>query len=128
MSAHDPRDPFATQPPLAPTPPAPSDNATAAARLPGEADESVPRPSVPRRYALKKLLGQGGMGDVWLGRDRRLRRLVAVKVVQERWIGNANVLRRFTEEAQLTSQLQHPAIPPVHEMGELPDGRPYFCI
>jgi serine/threonine-protein kinase len=83
---------------------------------------------VPRRYALKKLLGQGGMGDVWLGRDRRLRRLVAVKLMQERWLGNANVLRRFVEEAQLTSQLQHPGIPPVYETSALSDGRPYFCM
>jgi len=47
-----------------------------------------PRPSAEavsarrwRRYDLKNLLGQGGMGDVWLGRDRKLRRPVAVKVV-----------------------------------------------
>ncbi|HEX5270461.1 MAG TPA: protein kinase, partial [Gemmataceae bacterium] len=77
---------------------------------------------------MKKLLGQGGMGDVWLGRDRRLRRPVAVKVAQDRWAGHDTVLRRFLEEAQLTSQLQHPAIPPVYDMGQLPDGRPYFCM
>ncbi len=63
-----------------------------------------------------------------MGRDRRLRRLVALKVVQQRWAGQDNVLHRFVEEAQLTSQLQHPAIPPVYEMGQLPDGRPYFCM
>jgi hypothetical protein len=45
------------------------------------------------------------MGDVWLGRDRRLRRPVAVKVVQERWADNQQVYRRFAEEAQLTSRL-----------------------
>jgi serine/threonine-protein kinase len=89
---------------------------------------SVPRPPLPRRYELKRLLGQGGMGDVWLGRVRRLRRSVAVKVAQQRWVGHANLLRRFTQEAQLTSQLQHPGIPPVYETGQLPDGRPYFCM
>jgi len=68
------------------------------------------------------------MGDVWLGRDRKLRRPVAVKVVQQRWAENKTVVRRFVEEAQLTSQLQHPAIPPVYETGALPDGRPYFCM
>jgi hypothetical protein len=130
-----PTDPSATDslspdapPEVAPTPPAPSDNATAAAGPPPDGAASVPPPPLPRRYDLKKLLGQGGMGDVWLGHDRRLRRPVAVKVVQERWAGNEHVLRRFAEEAQLTSQLQHPAIPPVYEMGELPDGRAYFCM
>jgi hypothetical protein len=138
---------------LSPTPPAPADpyatRGGSAADQPDEAvarpstasdrqktlvdpaaepENSIPRPLVPRRYDLKKLLGQGGMGDVWLGRDRRLRRPVAVKVVQERWRGQPSVLRRFVEEAQLTSQLQHPAIPPVYEMGLLPDGRPYFCM
>ena len=91
-------------------------------------EPAVPRPPLPRRYDLKYLLGEGGMGDVWLGRDRRLRRSIAVKVVQPRWVKNATILRRFVEEAQLTSQLQHPAIPPVYELGELPDGRPYFCM
>ncbi len=47
---------------------------------------------------------------------------------RRRWTGNPNVVRRFVEEAQLTSQLQHPAIPPVYEMGQLPDGRPFFCM
>ncbi len=119
---------LARLPAVAPTPPAPSDPSTTADNHPSESDASVLRPPVPRRYDLKKLLGSGGMGDVWLGRDRRLRRPVAVKVVQERWAGNHNVVHRFVDEAQLTSQLQHPAIPPVYEMGELPDGRPYFCM
>jgi tetratricopeptide (TPR) repeat protein len=68
------------------------------------------------------------MGEVWLGRDRHLRRPVAVKIVQECLAGKQNVLRRFVEEAQLTSQLQHPGIPPVFERSALPDGRPYFCM
>src|SRR5581483_5339810 len=109
MPAHDSHDSDITAP--GPTPPAPSDNATQGEPVP-EAGAAGSRPPVPRRYDLKRLLGEGGMGDVWLGRDRRLRRLVAVKVVQERWVNNANIRRRFAEEAQLTSQLQHPAIPP----------------
>jgi hypothetical protein len=117
-----------TVPASAPTPPAPSDSSATASPGPTRRDAPVPRPPVPRRYELRKLLGQGGMGDVWLGRDRRLRRLVAVKVVQRRWADYENVLRRFAEEAQLTSQLQHPGIPPVYETGALPDGRPYFCM
>jgi hypothetical protein len=110
------------------TPPAPSDVTVGPDPALAATPDSVPRPPLPRRYELKRLLGQGGMGDVWLGRDRHLRRPVAVKVVQERWADNPNVLRRFVEEAQLTSQLQHPGIPPVYERSTLPDGRPYFCM
>jgi WD40 repeat protein/tRNA A-37 threonylcarbamoyl transferase component Bud32 len=95
---------------------------------PPRPDSTLSRPPLPQRYELKRLLGQGGMGDIWLGRDRRLRRPVAVKVMQDRWIGHPAVVGRFVEEAQLTSQLQHPAIPPVYERGELPDGRPWFCL
>jgi serine/threonine-protein kinase len=112
----------------APTLPAPSDNTATPAPAPTEPVDPVPRPPLPRRYDLKRLLGQGGMGDVWLGRDRHLHRPVAVKVVQQRWARNPNVLGRFVEEAQLTSQLQHPGIPPVYERSALPDGRPYFCM
>jgi serine/threonine-protein kinase len=114
--------------PLPTTLPVPPGNGGMVPVAPSPLAHSVPKPPLPRRYDLKRLLGQGGMGDVWLGRDLRLRRPVAVKVVQQRWMGSPNVLRRFVEEAQLTSQLQHPGIPPVYERGELPDGRPYFCM
>jgi serine/threonine-protein kinase len=73
-------------------------------------------------------LGAGGMAVVWLGRDARLNRDVAVKVMRHRLHGRPSVQRRFEEEAQVASQLAHPAIPPVHELGELPDGRPYFVM
>jgi sugar lactone lactonase YvrE len=119
-------DPTPDQP--APTPAAPSDPYQTRATPDTELADPSSRPLLPRRYDVKKLLGQGGMGDVWLGRDRRLRRPVAVKVVQERWREHPHVVRRFEEEAQLTSQLQHPAIPPVYDMGQLADGRPYFCM
>jgi hypothetical protein len=71
---------------------------------------------------------EGGMGVVWLCRDVRLRRPVAVKVAKAGLRQRPDVLRRFVEEAHLTGQLQHPNIPPVHEHGELPDGRAYFCL
>jgi hypothetical protein len=69
-------------------------------------------------------LGVGGMGVVWLGRDDRLNRDVAVKAMRASLVGQPSLVRRFEEEAQLTSQLQHPGIPPVHETGTLADGRP----
>jgi tetratricopeptide (TPR) repeat protein/serine/threonine protein kinase len=79
-------------------------------------------------YSLQEKVGQGGMGIVWRARDRLFRRSLAVKVLAEQHTSNSELRRRFVEEAQLMGQLQHPGIPPVHDLGELPDGRPYFAM
>jgi serine/threonine-protein kinase len=79
-------------------------------------------------YEVLGRLGRGGMGDVWRGRDYRLRRDVAIKVMKEELAGHPQLARRFLEEAQVASQLQHPAIPPVHELGAMSDGRPYIAM
>jgi serine/threonine-protein kinase len=84
-------------------------------------------PALPG-YEVLGLLGKGGMGVVWRSHDRRLRRDVAVKVMKTELAGRPRLSHRFLEEAQVASQLAHPAIPPVHELGELPDGRPYFAM
>src|SRR5262249_10452662 len=91
------RDPAPAATPPTPPPPPPPRAPPAPAPTAGRAvaDSGVPRPPLPRRYDLKRLLGEGGMGDVWLGRDRRLRRFIAVKVVQQRWAHNVNIRRRF---------------------------------
>jgi tetratricopeptide (TPR) repeat protein len=79
-------------------------------------------------YTLQGQVGQGGMGVVWRARDRLFRRSLAVKVLAEQHNHSGDLRRRFVEEAQLMGQLQHPGIPPVHDLGELPDGRPYFAM
>jgi serine/threonine-protein kinase len=84
-------------------------------------------PAVPG-YEMGGRLGGGGMGEVWGGRDRLLRRDVAIKVLRAELVGQSHPERRFVEEAQVASQLVHPAIPPVHELSTLPDGRPYFVM
>jgi eukaryotic-like serine/threonine-protein kinase len=73
-------------------------------------------------------LGQGGMGVVWRVRDRQFRRSLAIKVLKADFRDNDDLKRRFLEEAQLMGQLQHPGIPPVHDLGELPDGRAYITM
>jgi tetratricopeptide (TPR) repeat protein len=80
------------------------------------------------RYELLQEVGQGGMGVVYRGCDRHLGRELAVKVLQETHRDNADLRRRFTEEARVGSQLQHPAIVPVYELGRFDDGRPYFTM
>jgi hypothetical protein len=53
---------------------------------------------------------------------------VAVKVLKSELRKEAKLVRRFVEEAQVASQLQHPGVPPVHLLGALPDGRPCFAM
>ena len=73
-------------------------------------------------------LGQGGMGVVFRVQDADLKRNLAVKVLQRRLQKNPDMVRRFVEEAQITGHLQHPGIPPIHKLGTLADGRPFFAM
>jgi tetratricopeptide (TPR) repeat protein/tRNA A-37 threonylcarbamoyl transferase component Bud32 len=79
-------------------------------------------------YEVLGELGRGGMAVVLKGRDPELSRDLAIKVLLERHRDNADVVRRFVEEAQIGGQLQHPGIVPVYEAGRLPDSRPYFTM
>ena len=80
------------------------------------------------RFQILGEIAHGGMGIVYRARDTTLVRDVAIKVVKEQ-LGTADsVTGRFVEEARITGQLQHPGIPPVHELGMLPDGRPYLAM
>jgi serine/threonine-protein kinase len=86
-------------------------------------------PSTPAdRYALGDEIARGGMGVVYRATDAALDREVAVKVLHERFGPESGAGRRFANEARITGQLQHPATPPVHDLGTLPDGRPFLAI
>jgi Tfp pilus assembly protein PilF len=73
-------------------------------------------------------IAQGGMGVIWRATDTTLGREVAVKVLQDKFAPDSGTARRFEAEARITAQLQHPAIPPVHDCGKLPDGRPFLAM
>src|SRR5262249_21740082 len=90
--------------------------------------ELLPSPASAGRYRLLGVIGRGGMGVVYRAYDPDCCRRLAVKVLLERYRGDANLERRFLGEAQLTAQLQHPGVVPVHEIGWLPDGRPFFAM
>jgi serine/threonine-protein kinase len=80
------------------------------------------------RYLLGEEIGSGGMGVVLRAQDTRFHRTLAVKVLLGEHRGSPELVRRFLEEAEVMGQLQHPGIPPVHDLGELPDGRPFFAM
>ena len=69
-------------------------------------------------YEIVSLLGAGGMGQVYLARDARLRRQVAVKILSPQLTQNEQALRRFEHEAQSASALNHPNILTIFEFGE----------
>ncbi|MCH5674437.1 protein kinase domain-containing protein [Streptomyces gilvus] len=80
------------------------------------------------RHRLQRLLGQGGFGMVWLAYDDLLEAPVAVKVMAEKWVHRLDLRERFLDEARLLRQAQSDRVVQVHDIGELPDGRPYFVM
>jgi serine/threonine-protein kinase len=89
----------------------------------GGVDVGPPDPDdqQPRRELLG-LIGKGAGGEVFLGRERDLRRIVAVKRIDARLAASPDGMRRFTTEAQITAQLDHPAIVPIHALERGDDG------
>ncbi len=75
-------------------------------------------------YEIVGTIGQGGMGTVYLARDRDLDREVALKVVQLHQEDTERMLR----EARILARLEHPGIVPVHDVGVLPDGRAWYVM
>jgi tRNA A-37 threonylcarbamoyl transferase component Bud32 len=106
------------------------------ARMAQELTTNVPvppgdAPKVPpdtARYRFEAFLARGGMAEVWRGCDTLLAREVALKVLRERAFADGGLRARFEEEARHVSQLEHPSIVPVYDLGELPDGRPFFVM
>jgi len=79
------------------------------------------------RYELLGEIGRGGMGTVYAGLDKQLNRRVAIKILNViDYDGQA--AERITEEARTLARLEHPGIVPVHDLGELPDGRFYYAM
>ncbi|HEY3499877.1 MAG TPA: serine/threonine-protein kinase, partial [Polyangiaceae bacterium] len=74
-------------------------------------------------------LGSGAMAKVLRGYDTKLRREVALKVTKlPRREMPRQALARFAEEAQITAQLEHPNVVPIHDLGASPDGHAYFSM
>ncbi len=82
--------------------------------------------SAPQRFVVVDEIGRGGMGAVVRANDCEIRREVAVKYLLDQ--SNPANKARFIEEAQVTGQLEHPNIVPVHEMGLDGDGRLFFAM
>src|SRR5215216_1618007 len=81
-----------------------------------------------KHYQMVNLIGEGGMGEVYLATDTILGRRVALKVLPAFVSKDPERLRRFTQEARAASRLSHPNVCVVHEIGETEDGRPFIAM
>jgi serine/threonine protein kinase len=92
--------------------------------------ESVPANAgfVTERFDLKQLLGEGGMGSVFIAHDRGLRRVVALKRLRAEFEGDRTALRRFVLEAQIGAQLEHPNIVPLYSFERTDAGSPVVAM
>jgi len=86
-------------------------------------------PEERSHYTLSRVHSKGGLGRVWLARDKRLHREVALKEIRPDKPMSDLSLRRFVREAQITGQLEHPNIVPVYELADtLERERPFYTM
>src|SRR5690348_7691197 len=79
------------------------------------------------RYRVERMLGEGGMGAVYLAHDGQLDRSVALKVPFLDGPDAGAARARFLQEARSAAALHHPNVCPVHDLGEI-DGVPYLTM
>jgi len=83
---------------------------------------------VQDRYQLQRLLGQGGMGQVFLARDERLQRDVAIKVLLGESPLDATTRAQLAHEARAVARIGHPGVVEVYDLGELDDGSSFIVM
>src|SRR6185503_6925797 len=79
------------------------------------------------RFDIHRSLGAGGMGEIFEAYDTELQRTVAIKVLVSKFVENETMKQRFLREARMASQLNHPNIATIYEIGEAA-GNPYIVM
>ncbi|MCL2710907.1 MAG: serine/threonine protein kinase [Planctomycetaceae bacterium] len=83
------------------------------------------------QYGIHRILRvhqRGGMGRILLGYDQYLKREVAIKELHADVAEDESIVRRFIGEAEITAQLEHPGVVPIHRIGQGADGLPYYTM
>lgn len=92
------------------------------------AHETADRWEYEQRYQLVTNFARGGLGQIWMANDTRLRREVAYKELLPNALKSKNSVERFLEEAQITGQLEHPGIVPIYDIGYQQNGTPFYAM
>ncbi|MGH9822595.1 MAG: protein kinase domain-containing protein [Blastocatellia bacterium] len=79
------------------------------------------------RFAIRRSLGAGGMGEIFEAYDKDLHRIAAIKVLASKYVEDDAMKRRFLREARMASKLNHPNIATIYEIGEAA-GNPYIVM
>jgi Serine/threonine protein kinase len=88
--------------------------------------EDMPQTLLNNRYLLEHKIGEGGMARVYRGRDTRLNRWVAIKVLHDHYVDEPGFLERFHHEAQAAANLSHPNVVDVYDVGQ--DGDLHYIV
>jgi len=83
---------------------------------------------LPERYVDRGLIAKGGMAEVRRVYDQTFQRVVACKLLHQRYCSSSGYRSHFFAEARVTGQLDHPGVVPVHEIGTTRAGRPFFTM
>ena len=95
-------------------------------RLRGASSEDATAQCGP--YEVLGRLAEGGVGEVWRGRDMDIGRDVALKFLRQGFVDNPEIVQRFVDEAQIAGQLQHPGVVPVYQLGLRENKQPYIAM
>ena len=85
-------------------------------------------PQTVDRFRITRVLGRGGMGSVYLARDERLNRLVAIKLLHVDGLLSEESRSRFLREARAAASIRHPNVATIYEVGETAEGVPFFVM
>jgi serine/threonine protein kinase len=80
------------------------------------------------RFDVLQVHAQGGLGVVFLARDREIDRTVALKQIKSKFADDEDARARFLLEARVTGRLEHPGVAPVYALGSDDTGRPYYAM